>query len=362
MKILHFSSAKTWRGGEQQIAYLQEELDEKGIQQWIFCVADSALANYCQKNGIVYFTYKKRFSTNLLVAYQLKKLCVELKIDLVHLHDSHSHTFAYISALLGNKIPFILSRRVDFPVKNSWLSYQKYNHSSIKKILSVSHNVQQILAPTIKAKGKLAVVHSGIDLNRFKYKNEGILRKEFGIDKETRLIGNVAAIAPHKDYFTFIETAEKLIKEYAKIKFFVIGADGGEQQAVEKYISEKQLDNYFIFTGFRNDIPQILPELDIFLFTSKEEGLGTSVIDALASGVPVVATAAGGIPEIIDSAENGLLSDIGDSASLAKNVQQILEKPLLKKKLVENGLKKAQQFSKKVMAEKTLIAYRAILP
>jgi len=361
MKILHFSSAKTWRGGEQQIAYLQEELDKKGIEQWIFCVANSALANYCQKHGITYITYKKRFSTNPFVAYQLKKWCAKLKIDLVHLHDSHSHTFGYISALIGNEIPLVLSRRVDFPVKNSWLSYQKYNHPLIKKILSVSNYVQQILAPAIKDKSKLTVVHSGIDLNRFKANNQNVLREEFRLDKETILIGNIAAIAPHKDYFTFVDTAEKLMKSGLKIKFFIIGADGGEEQAVKKYMTQKGLVTDFIFTGFRKDIPQILPVLDVFLFTSKEEGLGTSVIDALACGVPIVATNAGGIPEIINSAKSGLLSNIGDSTSLAENVKQILVKPLLKKKLVRNGLKTAQQFSKKVMAEKTLKAYQEIL-
>jgi len=205
------------------------------------------------------------------------------------------------------------------------------------------------------------VVHSGIDLNRFKANNQNVLREEFRLDKETILIGNIAAIAPHKDYFTFVDTAEKLMKSGLKIKFFIIGADGGEEQAVKKYMTQKGLVTDFIFTGFRKDIPQILPVLDVFLFTSKEEGLGTSVIDALACGVPIVATNAGGIPEIINSAKSGLLSNIGDSTSLAENVKQILVKPLLKKKLVRNGLKTAQQFSKKVMAEKTLKAYQEIL-
>ncbi|MEM1122039.1 MAG: glycosyltransferase, partial [Bacteroidota bacterium] len=138
MKILQFSSAKTWRGGEQQIAYLQEELTTLGVEQWIFCVQNSTLANYCSSNNIPHFTYKKRFSTNPLIALQLKKLVARLNIDLVHLHDSHSHTFGFMSTLFGNKTRFVLSRRVDFPVRKSWFSYQKYNHPSIKKIISVS--------------------------------------------------------------------------------------------------------------------------------------------------------------------------------------------------------------------------------
>ena len=133
MNILHFSSAITWRGGEQQIIYLFEELALSDVKQWIFCVKNSALAHYCQVKNIPHLTYIKRFSTNPIVSWQLKKIVAKLKIDLVHIHDSHSHTFSYISTFLGNKTPFVLSRRVDFPVQKSFFSQKKYNHPAIKK-------------------------------------------------------------------------------------------------------------------------------------------------------------------------------------------------------------------------------------
>jgi len=375
MKILHCSSAKTWRGGEQQIAYLFDELQQQQIQQWIFCVQGSALANYCQQQTIPHFTYQKRFSANPFVGYQLKKLCKQLKIDLIHLHDSHSHTFGYISALLGNTTPFVLSRRVDFPVKNTWLSYQKYNHPSIKKILSVSQYVQQILAPAIVDKIKLEVVHSGIDTSRFNYTNQQILKKEFGLSENKILIANVAAIAPHKDYFTFVDTAEILVnaavssasstsscgstKRYS-LQFLIIGADGGEETLIKNYIQEKGLTDHFILTGFRKDIPQVLPEIDIFLFTSKEEGLGTSVIDALACGVPVVTTNAGGVSEIIQDGENGFLAPIKNAVLLAKKVDSLLANPSIRKQFIQNGKATALQFSKSETARKTLAVYQGI--
>ena len=107
----------TWRGGEQQIAYLVEELNKVGVQQWIFCPVNSALANHCLFHNLPHFTYRKLFSTNPLVAFQFKNVCERLKIEIAHIHDSHSHTFAYISALLGNTTPLIVSRRVDFPIQ-----------------------------------------------------------------------------------------------------------------------------------------------------------------------------------------------------------------------------------------------------
>jgi len=151
------------------------------------------------------------------------------------------------------------------------LSYQKYNHPSIKKILSVSNFVQQVLAPSIQDKSKLEVVHSGIDTTRFKYTKQNILRKTYEIPENTQIIANVAAIAPHKDYFTFVDTATILLKNAKKpLKFLIIGADGGEEILIKQYIQAKNLSDHFIFTGFRQDIPQILSEVDVFLFTSKE--------------------------------------------------------------------------------------------
>ncbi len=360
MKILHFSSAKTWRGGEQQIAYLYEELTKKPVAQWIFCVQNSALANYCIKKNIPHFTYQKRFAINPLVALQLKKINKKLAIDLVHLHDAHSHTFGFISTFFGNQTPFILSRRVDFPVKDSWLSHKKYNHSSIKKILSVSNNVQEILAPAILDKQKLQIIHSGIDTERFHHTNQGILRKTYTIPKAIKIIGNVAAIAAHKDYFTFVDTAEILLKSNIALKFLIIGSDGGEEALIKAYIDKKQLNDYFIFTGFRNDIPEILPELDVFLFSSKEEGLGTSVIDALAGGVPVVATKAGGVPEIIQDGINGFLAPIRDAAKLADRVNYVLSNAEIRQAIIKKGKVTAEQFSKSQMAEKTYSAYKNV--
>jgi glycosyltransferase involved in cell wall biosynthesis len=361
MKILHVSSAKTWRGGEQQIIYLFEELQGLGLQQWIFCVEGSAIATYCKKNNLAHHTYKKRFAANPLIALQIKQLSQKKNIDLIHLHDAHSHTFAFMSALLGNPKPMVLSRRVDFPVRSTWLSHKKYNHPSIKKIISVSAYVQSILAPAIEAQQKLISIHSGIDLHRFKYPKGNLLRQTYHISPNIKLIGNVAAIAPHKDYFTFVDTAAHLLEHHKALKFFIIGADAGEKELITQYIETKKLNDYFIFTGFRNDIPQILPELDVFLFTSKEEGLGTSVLDALACGVPVVATQAGGIPELIQDGKNGLLAPIKAAERLAEQVTHILENPKLKEQLIKNGKQTARSFSKQVMASKTYRVYKEVL-
>ncbi|WP_375559140.1 glycosyltransferase family 4 protein [Bernardetia sp. OM2101] len=371
--IAHLSTPKNWRGGEQQIAYLATELDKQKIKQTVLTPQNSSLSDfiskYNQKNTTTDLEVKKlEGSSKFGQAKFLAFFCRESKVDIVHLHDAHAHTIAVLSAVFfQNKTKFILSRRVDFPVKNNFFSKYKYNHSSIKKIVCVSDKIKEITAPSIKDKSKLVTVHSGIDLNKFREidKETFILRQEYHLEKDIVLIGNVAALAPHKDYITFLETAKILISRLEesnkKVRFLLIGKEDGSENEIQDWLNQNQeIKDYFILTGFRNDIPIILKELDIFLFTSQTEGLGTSILDAFASKVPVVATAAGGIPESVINNQTGLLSKIKDSASLAENVEKVLNDDELRNKLIENAILHLQNFTKEHTAKKTLEIYKNV--
>ena len=362
MKILHISSAKTWRGGEQQIAYLVEELQKLKIAQHIFCAKDSSIEAWCVAQGIEYTTYLKASSISPFTAKKLADTINKQNCQILHAHDSHAHTYACIAMrLFACKVPIVLHRRVDFLIKKSPLSKWKYNDIAIAKIICVSAAIQRILATSIRDKTKLNVVHSGIDKSRFQFESTEVLRKEFGVPNSHLLIGNVAAIAAHKDYFTFVDTVEILVREGLNATFFIIGGDGGEKAAIQEHITKKSLKDYIFFTDFRTDIPRILPELDVFLFTSKEEGLGTSVLDAFAAKVPVVATNAGGIPEMVQHEKTGLLAKVGDAKQLAKNVKRIVKQHDLAKQLTQNASARLEDFTKQKMASQILEIYQEIM-
>lgn len=358
MKILHISSPKTWRGGEQQLLYLAEELRAIGFQQLIMCPFNSAVHQYCLKKHIGHITYFKRFSANPMVGFRVAQTCKRENIDMIHVHDSHAHNFAVLSAVLTKMdLPIIVSRRVDFPVKDSGMSAYKYNHPQIAKIICVSNAIKEIMEPSITDKSKLAVVHSGVDLEKFDaYKAEGRLRKEFNVPDDHMIIGNVAALAPHKDYPTFIRTVKRLIEGGLKAKFFAIG-DGPLRKETVEAINEAGMQDHIYLTGFREDVVQLLPELDIFLITSETEGLGTSILDALCAKVPVVATKAGGIVEIIEHEVNGLLADVADDEGLAKQVLKLAKSEELMRSFVDAGLQKIKHFSKAETARKTIEVY-----
>jgi L-malate glycosyltransferase len=136
----------------------------------------------------------------------------------------------------------------------------------------VSEAIRQILLPAIKHPERVSTIYSGIDLMRFEgLKAKNTLRKELGLPADTVLIGNVSAIAPHKDYFTFVRTAGLLLQNNPDLRFVIIG-DGPERSAVGKEIKIRGLEGKIFLTGFRTGIPGLLKELNVLLLTSKTEG------------------------------------------------------------------------------------------
>ncbi len=362
MKIMHISSALTWRGGEQQIAYLIEGLKAAGVDSLVFCASGSEMKKYCAQNDIPFSTYIKKGGVSFSAARALANAAKSNLVDLIHMHDAHAHTYAVMAAtFFACKQKMVLSRRVDFPIKSSFLTQWKYNHSSIKKIICVSKFIENLVRSAIKNPNEVTTVHSGIDPGKFSLQKTGKLRDLLNIKSDVFLIGNIAALAPHKDHFTFVDACEIVLKNQPTFQFVVIGGDGGTRKEIERYIQEKNLQKSIHLLGFRNDVPKLIKDFDLFLFSSKTEGLGTSVIDAMAAGIPIVTTNAGGIPEIIDHLENGWLANVGQAKDLAEGVLFAKGQPEATKNWIASGKQKLALFDKRTVASKTANIYKEIL-
>ena len=359
MNVLHLNAEKGWRGGEQQLAYLVEELSSTSVKSFVICRQASALADYCEAYQIPYATLPFSNGISVLAALKIKHFCRQHAIDLIHIHGSKPHSLAVISAVLGNRSLMVLSRRVAFPVRRNFFTQWKYNHHAIKKIICISQTVAQIVAGSIQREERCAVVYSGIDIKRFS-KSTGYLRAHYHISPEEKIIGNVAALSDSKDLVTFLKIAEIFQQKNIPSRFVIVG-EGIERQSLETIIAKKNLKERVTLTGFVNNVAEILPEFDVFLTTAKIEGLGTSVLDAFACRVPVVATRAGGIPEMVMHQETGLLAEVGDAVMLAKHLETIIQKPTLKEQLVKNAYQHLlNDFTKEEMAISTLSIYENV--
>jgi L-malate glycosyltransferase len=361
ISVLHISTPRTWRGGEQQVLYLMDALCKKNIDQRIVCTLGSEMEKRAVEKGLNVFALPRRGSWDPLFAHRISRIAKGTGSSVIHAHDAHAHTLAVMAAsLFACKVPVVVSRRVDFPPGKSLMSRYKYNHPSVKKILCVSDAIRFMTAAGISDPAKAVTVHSGIDLSRFEgKKDQQILHREFGLSSKSRIVANVAAIAPHKDYFTFVDTCEMLHKRYPDLSFFIIG-DGPLRNRIEQYVQEKNLTQVVYFTGFRTDIPGILPEIDVMLITSETEGLGTAILDAFACGVPVVATRAGGIPEIVHHEQTGLLAPVKSPSVLADEVTRLLKDDLLRSKLTSSATRYLDNFTFEATASKTLTEYLAV--
>lgn len=360
LAIFHVSTATTWRGGEQQIAWLMKGLQRKGITQVLMVPADTPLATWALQEQFTLHAYTKRGGVDWRAARNLASRLRTEGSAIIHLHDSHAHTMGVLAAsLFGLNAPMVLARRVDFRPGKNWLTRWKYQHRNLKYILPVSHAIEKILLQ-IPVKSKIQVIHDGIDPGRFEHVDASELHKTFSISETDKIIGNVAALAAHKDYSTWLRVAEILAKTHSNLKFLIVGADADDATAIRQLATNLPCKDQIIFTGFRKDVPALLQIMDLFLFTSKEEGLGSSLLDAMAAGVPVVCTNAGGIPDIVQHQYNGWMCEKGDVQGLSEGVETLLTNQGLREEFIRNGKMTAQKFHYENMVDKTLKVYESI--
>lgn len=361
MKLLHVSTAMSWRGGEQQLTYLASELQAKEIQQIVLCPEGTPLAEKLMDAGLLVSTYTTRGVLDIFLARAIHRICETASIDIIHCHDSHAHSGAVIASLLfGNKSAIVVNRRINFPVSGNFLSKWKYNHPSVRKIICVSEAIRKITAPSIRNPDILTVIHSGIDPARYpEGKEYPKLLDELELNASNLLVGNLSALDKTKDYPTFLKTAAIVVQKNPAIHF-VIAGKGKEERHIRQLIRQLNLEHRVHLLGFRTDVVAVMKSLDIFLITSVIEGLGTIVLEAFAAGTPVVATHTGGIPEMVEDGVTGLMAPARDPNQLAECVLRLTEEPVLRERLTTNASHRLQQFTYHETARKTLTVYQQI--
>ena len=356
MNLLHVNSEKSWRGGEQQLAYLIQNLKElkPELTQAVASAPNPKLKAFCKAESVPFFEIPFK-GAQFISAYKLWSLTRSHPFDLIHCHSSNAHTACALMSLINSKTPLVISKRTDFPIKSPW----KYRLKSVKAILCVSKKIEQIVKTKIE--GPTKTIYSGVNSDRFHRLPKKDLKGLLGLSKNIRLVINTSAMAPHKDYPTFLKTAQKLKEKSPHFKFAIIGRGPLETQ-IKAMTEEMGLSDTVFFTGFLEELPQYLASADYFLMTSNEEGLGTSLLDAMVCKVPIVATEAGGIPEIVKNLETGLTASVGDSAELSKNLERFESDSKLRDEIVERAYNMAtNNFSSLQTAKETLLVYQSII-
>lgn len=357
MRLLQITASNVWRGHEQQIVYYYDEFNSKIEHQVLLCTPNTHLAEIALKKKYNLYTLPFHSEYDIKWMKTINQIIKKEKIDVILIHNSTAHTLCVLSSLFyGWKTPMLFFRTLIKKVDTNFFRKWKYNYKYLKKIVCVSEAVKTVLNPAIKDKSRISIVGSATNLEEFSrtYAN-GNLTKELNLDDNALLIANISAFVEFKDHYTFVDAAQIIAQEIPSAKFLLIGK-GELEDEIKKYVSSKNLEHKIIFLGFRKDIPELFPEFDLFLFTSKLEPTGGVLLEAYASKVPIVATRAAGIPEVVVENQTGLLCEKQNPADFAEKAIKVLKDKDLKLKLVENGYQHLlKNFTKEIIAKKMLL-------
>jgi L-malate glycosyltransferase len=283
------------------------------------------------------------------------------RMQVIHMHSSHACTLGGWAARLARVPARVISRRVDFSTRSNPFRRLKYQWG-IDRIIAISEGVKRVLIDDGLDPDRIEVIRSGIDpkpLDPNLPKAEA--RREFGIVEDAPVIGCIAHFADHKGHRYLIEAAARVTASIPEVRFLLVG-EGELRPAIELQIKDLHLGRNVILTGFRSDIPRLLAAMDIVVLSSHLEGLGTSLLDAMAMARPVVATRVGGIPEIVEEGVTGELVPPRDPKALADALIDLIRRPADGRRMGAAGRERMLSvFSAEGMVAATESVYKKIL-
>jgi L-malate glycosyltransferase len=360
MFSLHIDTARTWRGGQNQVLVTVLGLRALGHRTMLVAHPGGELRQRARE-GLDLIPLAPKTEMDLGAAWRLSRLIKKLRPDVVHAHDPHGVAMAGLALSMSTQLakpPLIASRRVDFHLRSGAMSRWKYRQ--VDCFICASEAIRQMLVGDGVPEARTITVHEGIDLERVDAAPPAKLHEELFLPHQAPIVGNVAALVPHKGQRHLIEAASLVVRQVPDARF-VIAGEGELRQALERQIREHHLEKHVLLAGFRPDVLSLHKAFDIFVMSSITEGLGTSLLDAMAAGRPIVATATGGIPEVVVDGVTGTLVQPREHAAMAAAIVTLLKDRELRQRMGQAGLQRVREkFSADRMVKNTLRVYQRV--
>ena len=361
MFSLHVDTARSWRGGQNQVLVTVLGLRAAGHRAMLVAHPDGELRRRAAE-GLEFLPLAPRAEMDLSAAWRLSRAIKGLRPDIVHAHDPHGVAMASLALNMSRhprRAPLVAARRVDFRLKGNALSRWKYDQ--VDRFICASEAIRKILLADGLDPSRAVTVHEGIDLGRVAAARPAALHEELWLPHGSPIVGNVAALVPHKGQRHLVEAAALVVREVPDARF-VIAGEGELRESLEHQIKAHALEKHVILAGFRPDVLSLHKTFDIFVMSSVMEGLGTSLLDAMACGKPVVATTAGGMPEVVRDGESGILVPPRDDRALAQAIVRLLKDEPLRQRMGAAGMALAHtRFSAERMVAETLDVYADVV-
>jgi len=355
--IVHFGTQMTWRGGEAQMMLLAGGTRLHDYSVSFVARPGSELARRARSAGFEVDELGFAWHYSPLAARRLGAILRERRARIIHLHDGHSVWLGKTAAWLAGTPHVVATRRVDFPVRSS----RKWS-SGIDRVVAISECIARVLREAGIPDEKLRVVHSGIDTGRLaSAAPREKFRAELGLGEWAPLVVTVGALTDHKGQ-RYLVDAMPAVREAHPSAHLVIAGEGELRSELTAQVERLGLSEWVHLVGFRPDVPGILAAAEVAVFPSHLEGLCTSAMDAMACGLSVVATDAGGLPEVVAAGETGLVVPARDPGALSEALIGLLGDEDRRRGFGEAGRERvAGHFTAERMVEGNLAVYEELL-
>ena len=319
MKILQVNTEKTWRGGERQTLYNIQGFLQTGHEVELLCKKNFPLYQKATPLNIPIHAIGNGLQAILYLIKNGKKF------DVIHAQTASAQMYGVISSLF-HKTKVVYTRRVDF-VPKGFFTKLKYNRTH--KLVAISSAIKSILE-NFGLKNISVIPDIAIAKKLNKDRAEKLIHFKGWHNK--KIISSVAALVPHKDPLTMVQVIYHLSQLRDDFMFLHFG-EGNLQQEVEKEIAHLNISRWYHLMGHVDEVEDFFSIFDVFVMSSQEEGLGSSVLDAFLYKVPVVSTNAGGLQEVVEG--NGLVCDVKDAKAIALSINELLNDANLRNDITE---------------------------
>jgi len=362
MFSLHIDTARTWRGGQNQVLLTVNGLRAIGERAALVAHPDGELRRRAAE-GLDLIPIAPRTEMDLSAAWRLSRAIKRLAPDVVHAHDPHGVAMAALALSFGaggsrggGRAPaLVAARRVDFHLKGN--SFSRWKYRQVDCFIAASEAIREMLVADGAPPERTVTVHEGIDVDRAAAAPAVNVHEAFFLPHGAPVVGNVAALVPHKGQRYLVEAAHLVVRQLPDVRFVILG-EGELREHLEKQVREHRLEKHVLLPGFRADVLGCIKAFDLFVMSSVTEGLGTSLLDAMAASRPIVATSAGGIPEIVVDGVNGVLVPPRDARALADAIVRALGDAALRRRMGDAGFARvSERFTVERMVADTAAVY-----
>lgn len=347
--IVHVASGREWRGGQRQVWLLARALGQSGVEQVVVTGTGTELADRLRSSGVRVRTAAWKAGLDPRVLWPILQ---ELRRPgaVLHAHDAHSLTIAGLcSALTG--APLVVTRRVIFPLRRQGFWRRA------RRVIAISQAVRDALVADGVLPERIVLIPSAVDIEDSPAPVRPSIRDALGLPENGRVAVSLASLTPEKDQSSMVAAAALLVRDLPDLHW-VIAGEGPLRGQLEQRIAAAGLSERFHLLGQLPDPHTALAGADVCVLSSTSEGLGSSILAAMALGVPIVATRVGGIPDLLGNGA-GLMVSPGDPSGFASAVRRVLTEPELRERLIRIGREEAVRYSVPGMAERVLGVYRS---